>query len=131
MLNCISLYEKIIQISGRLMSYTTLRFYKNTADVSRSQFLSEIQEKITDINSNLIFFSLEFNKIDEKHLKKLRTQHPKLARYAPAFRRMRAMKPFQLSDELENFLNDQSVVGASSWNKLFDETMANSHSYFI
>ncbi len=124
MLNCISLYEKIIQISGRLMSYTTLRFYKNTADVSRSQFLSEIQEKITDINSNLIFFSLEFNKIDEKHLKQLMRQNPKLARYAPAFRRMRAMKPFQLSDELENFLNDQSVVGASSWNKLFDETMA-------
>src|SRR5690606_2870351 len=36
----------------------------------------------------------------------------------------RAMKPYQLSDELEKFLHDQSVVGASAWNKLFDETMA-------
>jgi oligoendopeptidase F len=29
-----------------------------------------------------------------------------------------------LSDELETYLHDASVVGASAWNKLFDETMA-------
>jgi len=34
------------------------------------------------------------------------------------------MKPYQLSDELEKFIHDQSVVGSSAWNKLFDETMA-------
>jgi oligoendopeptidase F len=37
---------------------------------------------------------------------------------------MRAMKPYQLSDELEKFLHDQSMVGAAAWNKLFDETIA-------
>ena len=37
---------------------------------------------------------------------------------------MRAMKPYQLSDELEKFLHDQSVVGAAAWNRLFDETVA-------
>jgi hypothetical protein len=47
-----------------------------------------------------------------------------LARYKPVFDRMRAMRPHQLSDELEKFLHDESVVGASAWNKLFDETMA-------
>ena len=34
------------------------------------------------------------------------------------------MKPYQLSDELEKFLHDQSVVGAAAWNRLFDETLA-------
>ena len=34
------------------------------------------------------------------------------------------MKPYQLSDALEKFLHDQSTVGASAWNKLFDETLA-------
>ncbi|MDK2774856.1 MAG: M3 family oligoendopeptidase, partial [Tabrizicola sp.] len=47
-----------------------------------------------------------------------------LARYKPVFDRLRAMRPHQLSDELEKFLHDESVVGASAWNKLFDETMA-------
>ena len=37
---------------------------------------------------------------------------------------MRAMRPHQLSDEMEKYLHDASVVGASAWNKLFDETMA-------
>ncbi|MBV1867755.1 MAG: hypothetical protein KUG69_07595, partial [Marinosulfonomonas sp.] len=32
----------------------------------------------------------------------------------PIFERMRAMRPYQLSDELEKFLHDQSVVGKQS-----------------
>jgi len=47
-----------------------------------------------------------------------------LGRYAPVFERMRSMRPYQLSDELEQFLHDQSTVGAAAWNRLFDETMA-------
>jgi len=47
-----------------------------------------------------------------------------LARYRPVLDRMRAMKPYQLSDELEKFLHDQSTVGSAAWNKLFDETIA-------
>ena len=46
------------------------------------------------------------------------------ARFKPIFDRMRAMRPYQLSDELEKFLHDQSVVGSSAWNKLFDEWIA-------
>ena len=34
------------------------------------------------------------------------------------------MRPHQLSDELEQFLHDTSVVGAAAWNRLFDETTA-------
>lgn len=37
---------------------------------------------------------------------------------------MRKMRPYQLSDELERYEHDMSVVGASAWNKLFDETVA-------
>ena len=51
-------------------------------------------------------------------------ENAELARYKPVLDRMRAMKPYQLSDELERFLHDTSVVGASAWNRLFDETMA-------
>ena len=36
-----------------------------------------------------------------------------LRRYKPYFDRLRAMKPYQLSDELEQFLHDTSGVGAA------------------
>jgi len=71
-----------------------------------------------------VFFSLEFNRLDDDHLARLLAANAELARYKPVFDRMRAMRPHQLSDELETYLHDASVVGASAWNKLFDETMA-------
>ena len=37
-------------------------------------------------------------------------QNADLARYKPVFDRIRAMKPYQLSDELEKFLHDLGVV---------------------
>ena len=72
----------------------------------------------------MVFFSLEFNRLEDAHLTRLLAENPDLARYKPVFDRMRAMRPYQLSDELERFLHDQSSVGASAWNRLFDETMA-------
>jgi oligoendopeptidase F len=62
--------------------------------------------------------------MDGAALAGLLAQNADLARYKPVFDRLRAMKPYQLSDELEKFMHDQSVVGASAWNRLFDETIA-------
>mgnify|MGYP003338418700 CR=1 FL=1 len=39
-------------------------------------------------------------------------------------KRTRLMKPHQLSDELERYTHDFSVVGGGAWVQLFDETMA-------
>ena len=123
MLAAINAYEKIERIAGRLMSYAGLRYYQNTLDPARAKFMSDCQDKVTDHTTPLVFFSLEFNRIEDAAYEALFADAD-LARYKPVFDRMRAMKPHQLSDELERFLHDQSTVGASAWNKLFDETMA-------
>ena len=71
-----------------------------------------------------MFWSLEFNRLEDAHLEGLLSASADLARYRPIFDKLRKMKPYQLSDELEKYLHDQSVVGAAAWNKLFDETIA-------
>lgn len=124
MLECIQRNEKISAITGRIMSFAGLRYYQNTMDAERAKFLSDCQERITRFTTPLVFFSLEFNRIDEAIYLELFSANPAIARYKPVFDRMRAMRPYQLSDELEKFLHDQSTVGAAAWNKLFDETMA-------
>ena len=124
MLDCIHRHEKIEAIAGRIMSYAGLRYYQNTLDGQRAKFMSDCQEKITGFTTPLVFFTLEFNRIDDARYLEVFSANPQVARYKPVFDRMRAMRPYQLSDELEKFLHDQSVVGASAWNKLFDETMA-------
>ena len=124
MLDCIRRHERIEALAGRVMSYAGLRYYQNTVDAMRAKFLSDCQDKVTEFTTPLVFFSLEFNRIDDAAYAALFTATPEIARYKPVFDRMRAMKPYQLSDEMERFLHDASVVGASAWNKLFDETMA-------
>ncbi|NUB44046.1 M3 family oligoendopeptidase [Fertoebacter nigrum] len=124
LLACVQVYEKIDIVAGRLMSYAGLRYYQNTMDSERAKFMADMQDRITAFTTPLVFFSLEFNRLDDAHLEGLLAANADLARYKPVFDRMRAMRPYQLSDELEKFLHDQSTVGAAAWNRLFDETMA-------
>ncbi|RMA41620.1 M3 family oligoendopeptidase [Rhodophyticola porphyridii] len=124
MLDCVQRYEKIDLVSGRIMSFAGLRYYQHTTDPARAKFMSDCQDRITAFTTPLVFFSLEFNRISDDTYETLMAGNADLARYRPVFDRMRAMKPYQLSDELERFLHDQSTVGAAAWNKLFDETIA-------
>ncbi len=124
MLACVRLYENIETTAGRIMSYAGLRYYQNTLDAERAKFMADCEARITDATTPLVFFSLEFNRLDDGHLAGLLAENAELARYKPVFDRMRVLRPHQLSDEMETYLHDLSVVGASAWNKLFDETMA-------
>jgi len=124
LLECVHRYEKIDSIAGRIMSYAGLRYYQITTDADRAKFMSDCQDSITNFTTPLVFFSLELNRLDEDALSTLLDSNVDLARYRPVFDRMRAMRPYQLSDELEKFLHDQSVVGSAAWNRLFDETIA-------
>lgn len=120
---CVLRNEKINGIAGRIMSYAGLRYYQLTIDAGRAKFLSDMQEKITNFTTPLVFFTLELNRLDDGVLDGLFAESAELARYKPVFDRIRAMKPYQLSDELEKFLHDMGVVG-DAWERMFDETIA-------
>lgn len=122
-LACVLRNEKINGIVGRIMSYAGLRYYQLTIDAGRAKFLSDMQEKITNFTTPLVFFTLELNRLDDGVLDGLFAESAELARYKPVFDRIRAMKPYQLSDELEKFLHDMGVVG-DAWERMFDETIA-------
>ncbi|MDF3608510.1 M3 family oligoendopeptidase [Paracoccus sp. DMF-8] len=124
MLACVESYQLIDILAGRLMSFAGLRYYQNTTDAERAKLMGDLQEKITILTTNLVFFSLEFNRISNSSYNQTFSDPAGPARYKPVFDRMRAMRPYQLSDELEKFLHDNSVVGAAAWNRLFDETTA-------
>lgn len=123
LLECVLRNEKINNIAGRIMSYAGLRYYQLTTDSGRAKFMSDVQEKVTNFTTPLVFFTLELNTLEDAHLDGLLNQNADLARYKPIFDRIRAMKPYQLSDEMEKFLHDLGVVG-DAWERLFDETIA-------
>ncbi len=80
----------------------------------RGRFLQTMQERYNHISTELLFFSLEINRIDDAMIE-AQLADPAAGRYASWVRDMRAFRPHQLGDELEELLHDKSVTGASAW----------------
>lgn len=121
---CIADYEALDLRVGRLMTYAGLRYHQNTVDPARAKFMGDLQGRITDITTPLVFFTLELNRIPDADIEAAIAASPALARYRPWLERVRAFRPHQLSDELERFEHDRSVVGTAAWVRLYDETTA-------
>ncbi len=119
----IGAYETIQETLGRIMSYAQLLYAGNVSDPTTAQFFQTMQERVTDISSHLLFFTLEINKLDEAVLE-AKYKAPEAKHYQTWLRDVRAFKEHQLSDEVEKLLHEKSVAGRASWVRLFDETMA-------
>ncbi len=117
-------YEALQDVMGRLGSYAQLIYASDMTHPAYAQFYQNISETITNISSGILFFSLAINRLEEDALQALLKSSAKLRHYAPWLRDVRAMKPYQLSDELEQLLLEKSVTGHAAWCRLFDETIA-------
>jgi len=116
-------FEALQELLGRITSYASLVYSGDQSDPKIGQFFQNVQEKVTEITSALLFFSLEINRIEDAHME-AKLQDKALARYRPWIRDCRAYRPHQLSDELEKLLHEKYVAGRAAWTRLFDETMA-------
>lgn len=112
-------YEEIDDALGRIGSYSGLLYAVNTTDASIIKFYGDISNKLTEISTNLIFFTLELNLIEDSIFEKACEGN----KYAPWLQDLRKEKPYQLSEEIEQLLMEKSATGAQAWNRLFDETM--------
>ncbi len=119
----IKAYEAIEEILGRAMSYAQLLFAGDISDPELGRFHQTIQERITDISTKTLFFTLEINRIDDAVLEK-QSADEEVRRYAPWLRDVRRFRPHQLADDLETLLHEKSVTGRASWVRLFEETLA-------
>ena len=60
MLKAVERYEAIDIIAGRIMSFAGLRYYQLTTDPERAKFMSDMQDKLTEHTTKLVFYSIEF-----------------------------------------------------------------------
>jgi len=115
-------YESLSDLIGRLGSYAGLLYAADTADPDRAKFYGDIQEQITIISSDLLFFELELNKIEDADLAAA-LQVPALAKYKPWIDDLRKEKPYQLDETLEKLFLDKAMTSRSAFDRLFNETM--------
>lgn len=117
-------YESLSDLIGRMMSYASLAYAGDMADPKIAGFYQDMQEKLNDITTKLLFLTLELNRLEETALERKYAESPKLAHYRPWLRDLRLFREHQLSDEIERLLHEKAVAGRAAWNRLFDETMA-------
>jgi oligoendopeptidase F len=119
----VTLYEQASDGLGALGAYAFLAASTNRNDAGAQGFEATVREKLTAIATPTIWVTLEVNQLEDAEIEAALTAHPAAARWRPWLRRVRAMKPHELSHELETFLAERGPISAQ-WPRLFDETLA-------
>ena len=116
-------YEALSDLLGRVGSFAMLHYVGDTTDQARGKFFGDVQQQLTDISTGLLFFELEFNKIDDAVMAEA-LKDAALAHYQPWIDDLRREKPYQLDDKIEELFHEKSLTSRGAFNRLFDETMA-------
>ena len=116
-------YEAIDEAMGKAMSFAHLVYAGNVGDPDTGRFYQTMQEKVTAISAEILFFTLEINKLDDENIAE-KLKAAETAHYAHWLRDTRARRTYQLDEELERLLHEKRVAGRAAWNRRFDETMA-------
>ena len=123
LLKAVEDFEAIDDLTGRVASYAGLVYSEDTSDPKRSKFYGDAQQKLTDVWSHLLFFTLELNRLDDAVLDAA-LKDAGLAHYRPFLDDVRKERPHQLEDRVEQLFHEKSVTGGSAWRRLFDETVS-------
>ena len=116
-------FEQLSEVLHKLMSYGQLLFAINVGDAEIGRFYQTLQEKVTDISTTSLFFTLEINRLENDVLD-AQLNDPACAHYAPWLREVRAFRDHQLGDDMEALLHEKEVTGRTAWVRLFEETFA-------
>ena len=116
-------FERIDEVLGRLLTFSQLLFSADSTNAEIARFAQSANERATTIGSDLLFLTLELNRLEDDALA-AKLKDKALAHWAPWLRDLRVFRPHQLSDEVEKLLHEKDVTGRAAWNRLFDETIA-------
>ena len=105
---------------GRAGSYAMLDFSLDTGDPKRGALMQRVQEKSAAIETELLFFELEWNLVpDERADEVLAAGELDFCRHH--LLTVRRYRPHQLSEPEERILTETAVTGPSAFQRLFTE----------
>ena len=118
-------YENIEELMSKLASYSYLKYSENLASEENIKFYQRIKEELTVFYADILFFTLELNKIPDDRLEELFAESKSLTVYKQVIDDIRVEKPHQLNERLEKLFLDKSITSSDAWVRLYDEIMDN------
>ena len=111
------------ELVGRAGSYAMLRFATATADPERGALMQKVQERGTQIETELLFFELEWAALEDDRADEL-LAHDGLDFCRHHLRTARRYRPHLLSEPEERILAEKALTSSSAWSRLFEEQAA-------
>lgn len=120
----ISDYEYISQKLAKLSTFAYLNKAKYSSDQEVAIFYQNLHDQVAEIESQLIFFTLEIKKIDETLLLAQIADDVDLQKYQAWLKRIIKFSKYYLSDSEEKILHLKSSTSSNFLIRLFDELHA-------
>lgn len=111
-------YESIIEDISRVLSFVFLQF---ATDSSKGSIMAKYELECNKIEEDLLFFELEFGKLDSKTQKKFIKKAGVKSYY---LQNLAESKKHMLSLQEERVLLKKEPVGSSAFSRLFDEHLS-------
>jgi|TARA_A100001015_G_scaffold36020_1_gene39733 oligoendopeptidase F len=115
-------YEDGNELGDKLGNYAFLIYATNMNDQKTVQFYQGINEKLTEISSNLIFFTNEINSSSDNDFEAFKNGSGKYKNWLINLRRF---KDHQLDQKSEKIFLDKNLTSNSSWVRFFEEQINN------
>ena len=115
--------ERLKSATTRVETFARLRLAADSSDQSRGALVQKVRERNTQIETELLFFDLEWAALDDEIAERLLAD-PALERYASVLRSERRYRPYLLSEPEEKISAEKSLTGSSAWGRLFNELLS-------
>lgn len=116
--------ERIAENLGRVSTYAFLNFSTRVTDAGAGAFLQQVTETASRINRQLVFFTLEWSRMDEEAAEKFLASE-EVKKYRHYLEKIRRQAKHLLSEPEERLLIEIEPVGKNAWTILFEKVMAN------
>lgn len=115
--------ERIASLVDRAQAYAQLLFSADTSNDAHGALLQLTLERSTPIETELLFFDLEWLDADDEHAETVLADDA-VERYRGFLRAARRYRPHVLSEPEERLEAEKSVTGRDAWSRLYEQLLA-------
>ena len=115
--------ERIRSISERAEIFARLRLAADSSDQSRGALVQKVRERNTHIETELLFFNLEWAGVEDETAEQLLADEA-LSHFASVLRSERRYRPYLLTEPEEKISAEKNLTGVSAWERLFNELLS-------
>ncbi len=114
----------IFELVDRAGSYAMLQFTTDSADPARGALLQKVQERGTTLETQLLFFELEWAALEDDRADGLLAGDADLSFCAHHLRSARRYRPHLLTEPEEKVMAEKGLTSGAAWTRLFGEQVA-------